>query len=184
MRGSPTGELIFENCEVPVENLVGKEGESVSHMLRNLNIERVTIAGISNGLARASHDYSTEYATVRKQFDEPLGKFQMIQKMIADNFSNYQASRTLTLECARLIDTGKDTNIMAASCKLFAAQAATQAGLNAIQILGGYGYTKEYPVERYMRDAKLIEIGAGTNEIMRLIIARESLKKYDPGVSW
>lgn len=184
MRGSPTGELVFENCKVPVENLVGEEGQSVSHMMRNLNIERVTIAGISNGLARASLEYSNKYATERRQFSEPIGSFQMIQKMIADNYTQYNASRAYTFECAKAIDEGTSTGRGAAACKVFAAEVATQVGLNAIQILGGYGYTKEYPVERYMRDAKLMEIGAGTSEIMRIIIAREVLKELDSTYAW
>jgi isovaleryl-CoA dehydrogenase len=184
MRGSPTSEIIFENCEVPVENLVGKEGESVSHMMRNLNIERITISGISNGLARASLEYSNKYATERKQFDQPIGTFQMVQKMIADNFVGYRASRALTYETAKLLDEGKGDSKMASACKVFSAEMATQVALNAIQILGGYGYTKEYPVERYMRDAKLMEIGAGTSEVMRVIIARDLLKEILPAFRW
>jgi isovaleryl-CoA dehydrogenase len=184
MRGSPTTELIFENCEVPVENLVGTEGQSVSHMMRNLNIERVTISGISNGLGRAALEYSNKYATERKQFDKPIGSFQMVQKMIADNFVNYRASRALTFECAKLVDEGKGDSKMASACKVFSAEMATQIALNAIQILGGYGYTKEYPVERFMRDAKLMEIGAGTSEVMRVIIARDLLKDIAPSFNW
>ena len=184
MRASPTTELIFENCEVPVENLVGEEGGSVGHMMHNLNFERVTIAGISNGLARAALEYSNKYATERKQFDQPIGKFQLIQKMVADNYVNYRASRALTYECAQLIDLKKDDNYTAAACKVFAAEMATQVGLNAIQILGGYGYTKEYPVERYMRDAKLMEIGAGTSEIMRILVARFLLKEINSNYDW
>jgi isovaleryl-CoA dehydrogenase len=184
MRASPTSELVFENCVVPAENLVGREGESVSHMMRNLNIERVTIAGISNGIAKAAMDYSNKYATERKQFDKPIAQFQMIQKMIADNFTNYTASRTLTFHAAKLIDEGKDSNMMAATCKVFAAEMATNVAMSAIQILGGYGYTKEYPVERYMRDAKLMEIGAGTSEVMRLIIARDLLREICPSYDW
>ena len=179
MRGSPTSELIFDNCEVPAENLVGSEGSSLTHMMRNLDIERITIAGISNGIAKASLDYSNKYSTERRQFDRPIGSFQMIQKMIADNFTQYRASRALTFESAKLLDAGKGTSRMASACKVFAAEMATQVALNAIQILGGYGYTKEYPVERYMRDAKLMEIGAGTSEVMRLIIARDILKEID-----
>jgi isovaleryl-CoA dehydrogenase len=184
MRASPTNELIFENCEVPAKNQVGEIGGSVGHMMRNLNIERVTIAGISNGCALAALEYSNRYATQRKQFDTPIGKFQMVQKMIADNFVQYRASRAFTFECAKLIDEGKGDNKMAAACKVFAAEMATQVGLNAIQILGGYGYTKEYPVERFMRDAKLMEIGAGTSEVMRLIVARDLLKEVEPGYDW
>lgn len=188
MRGSPTGELIFDQCEVPEENLVGEINSSVHHMVRNLNIERVTIAGISNGIARGAHEYSAKYATERKQFEKPLGSFQMIQKMIADNYTQYMASRALTFHAARMISEKKDKESkigkMAAAAKLMAAEMATQVGLNAIQILGGYGYTKEYPVERYMRDAKLIEIGAGTNEIMRLIVAKDVLKEFDSNYEW
>jgi isovaleryl-CoA dehydrogenase len=175
---------IFENCEVPAENLVGSEGSSVKHMMRNLDIERVTISGISNGLARAALEYSSRYSTQRKQFDKPIGSFQMMQKMIADNYTQYQASRALTYEAAKLIDQGKSASRMASACKVFSAEMATVVGMNAIQILGGYGYTKEYPVERYMRDAKLMEIGAGTSEIMRLIIARDILKEIDPEYVW
>lgn len=184
MRASPTGELVFENCEVPTQNLVGSEGSSVGHLLKNLNIERITIAGISNGIAKAALDYSNKYATERKQFDKPVGSFQMIQKMIADNFINYSASRALTFQAAKMLDEGQDSSLMASSCKLFSAEMATVVGMNAIQILGGYGYTKEYPVERYMRDAKLMEIGAGTSEIMRLIIARELLEAIDSSFTW
>ncbi len=188
MRGSPTGELIFDNCEVPEENLVGKLNDSVKHMVKNLNIERVTIAGISNGIAKAAHEYSARYATQRKQNDKPIGAFQMIQKMISDNYANYMASRALTFQAAKMIDEKKISESrvgrVAAACKLFAGEMATTVGMNAIQILGGYGYTKEYPVERYMRDAKLMEIGAGTSEIMRLLIARDVLKEYDQHYEW
>ncbi len=188
MRGSPTSELIFENCEVPVENLVGELNSSVKHMVRNLNVERVTIAGISNGLGLAAHEYATKYATERKQFDKPLGSFQLIQKMIADDYTQITASRALTFEVARMIDAKKlsESRVgrMAAACKLFSAEMATKVGMNAIQILGGYGYTKEYPVERYMRDAKLMEIGAGTSEIMRVLIARDLLRDIDDNYEW
>jgi len=184
MRGSPTTELVFQNCEVPVANLVGEEGASVGHMMRNLNIERITIAGISLGLARAAHEYSAKYATERKQFDKSIGSFQMVQKMIADNYIEYNAARAMTYEAAKMHSQGIDTNSQAAACKVYAAEVATRIGMNAIQILGGYGYTKEYPVERYMRDAKLMEIGAGTSEIMRRIVAREVLSKYDSSQDW
>ena len=184
MRGSPTSELVFEDCEVPVENLVGSEGASTAHMMRNLNIERITIAGISLGLARAAHEYSLRYATERRQFDKPIGSFQMVQKMIADNFVEYTAARAMTYEAAVLHSRGEDSNSRAAACKLHAAEVATRIGMNAIQILGGYGYTKDYPVERYMRDAKLMEIGAGTSEIMRSIVARELLSRIDSTQKW
>jgi isovaleryl-CoA dehydrogenase len=186
MRASPTCELIFENCEVPAENLVGEEGKSISHMVRNLLIERVTIAGISLGISRAAIQYSTLYAKDRKQFDQRLLDFQMIQKMLADATAEYLSSRTLTYEAAKAIDVfgGESSQaiLLGTSAKLWAAQTATKIALDAIQILGGYGYTKEYPVERYMRDAKLNEIGAGTNEVMRIILARELDKANFPGI--
>ncbi len=186
MRGSPTCELIFENCEVPAENLVGGEGTSIAHMVKNLLLERVTISGISLGLARASIAYSTQYAKDRKQFDQPLIGFQMIQQKLADATAEYLGARSLTYEAAAAIDKfggeSKEATLLGTSAKLLSAQVATQIGLEAIQILGGYGYTKEYPVERYMRDAKLMEIGAGTNEVMRIILARELEKGNFPGV--
>ncbi len=175
MRGSPTSELIFDNCEVSEENRVGGENESVSHMMRNLNIERITISGISLGIHAACLKNSLQYAGERTQFGSSIGSFQMIQERLAEMATNLDAGRALTYLAAAAYDRGDRQMSLGAKCKLFTAQMATKAGLDAIQILGGYGYMKEYPVERYMRDAKLIEIGAGTNEIMRLIIARELL---------
>ncbi len=172
MRASPTCELAFENCEVPEENLIGKPGESVSHMMRNLNIERITISGISVGIAQACLEYANRFAHERKQFGAPLSSFQMVQERIAEMATQNEAARALVYASARSYDRGDRSMALGAMSKLFSAQVATQAGLDAIQILGGAGYMKEYPVERYMRDAKLMEIGAGTNEIMRLLIAR------------
>ena len=179
MRASPTSELIFENCEVPVENLVGKEGESISHMLKNLDIERITIAGISLGIARASVEVATKYAKERVQFGKPIAEFQMIQKMLADGQAEYEAAATYVYNGAKAWDEGvltpSNSRSLGAKTKLIAAQMATKVALDAIQILGGYGYTREFPVERFMRDAKLMEIGAGTNEMMRVLIARDML---------
>ncbi len=186
MRASPTCELIFNNCEVPVANLVGEENSSIAHMSRNLLVERVTIAGISLGLSRASIAYATQYALDRKQFNRAIFEFQMIQQMLADGTAEYLAARALTYEAATAIDREGAASPLAlmlgTSAKLYAAVSATQVALDAIQILGGYGYTKEYPVERYMRDAKLIEIGAGTNEVMRIILARELASGKIPGL--
>lgn len=172
MRASPTSELSFENCEVPEENRVGAENSSVIHMMRNLNIERITISGISLGISQACLDYSVGYANQRKQFGSAISQFQMIQERIANMATETAASRALVYASARSYDQGDREMTLGSMSKLFSAQAATRAGLDAIQILGGYGYMKEYPVERYMRDAKLMEIGAGTNEIMRMLIAR------------
>lgn len=183
MRGSPTGELVFENCQVPAENLVGEAGDSTTHMMRNLDIERITISAISLGIAAASLEVACQYARDRKQFGAPIAKFQMIQKMVADGDAELAAARSLVYEAAKRYDIarsegkelGKNEALWAARAKLISATKATQIALDAIQILGGYGYSREFPVERYMRDAKLMEIGAGTNEIMRLIIARTRL---------
>jgi isovaleryl-CoA dehydrogenase len=179
MRASPTGELVFEDCRVPATNLVGTEGGSVKMMMRNLDLERLTIAGMSLGMARASIEVATQYAKDRKQFGKPIGAFQQIQERLTEAAAWYEACRCLTYDAAKMWDmglmVGKEASMMAAKAKLQAAQMATQVGLDAIQILGGYGYTREFPVERFMRDAKLIEIGAGTNEVLRLIIARQML---------
>jgi isovaleryl-CoA dehydrogenase len=185
MRASPTCELVFENCKVPAGNLVGSEGGSIGHMNKNLLLERVTIVGISLGIARECIRYGTDYVKDRKQFDQPLIDFQMIQKMLADATAEYLASRALTYEAAAAIDRfgleSEQALLLGTSAKLYAAQVATKIALDAIQMLGGYGYTKEYPVERYMRDAKLMEIGAGTNEVMRIILARQLKNGNLPG---
>jgi isovaleryl-CoA dehydrogenase len=186
MRASPTCEIVFENCKVPIENRVGEESSSIGHMSRNLLIERVTIAGISLGIARECIKYCSVYTSDRKQFQEALIDFQMIQKMLADATAEYLSARSLTYEAAAAIDRfglSSDLALMlGTSSKLFAAQIATKIAMDAIQMLGGYGYTKEYPVERYMRDAKLMEIGAGTNEVMRIILARQLKSKFYPGM--
>jgi len=176
MRGSPTGELIFEDCEVPVENLIGRENESVHHMMRNLNIERITISGISLGIAAATLEYVANYALTRNQFDTPIAQFQMIQEKVAEMATQLDAGRALNYLAAQAYDRGDRSMSLGAKAKLFTAPMGTKAGLDGIQILGGWGYMKEYPVERYMRDAKLLELGAGTNEVMRIIIAKEILK--------
>jgi len=179
MRASPTGELVFDNVKVAASQRVGEEGSSVRMMMRNLDIERITIAGISLGCARASIEVATQYAKERKAFGKPIGAFQQIQERLTEAAAWYEACRSLTYQAAKMWDlglmAGKEASMMAAKAKLQAGQMATQVALDAIQILGGYGYTKEFPVERYMRDAKLMEIGAGTNEILRLIIARQML---------
>jgi isovaleryl-CoA dehydrogenase len=179
MRASPTGELVFDSCHVPVANRVGQEGESIKMMMRNLDLERITISGISLGIARASIEVATQYAKERKAFGKPIGAFQQMQERLTEASAWYEACRSLTYQSAKMWDlglmAGKEASMMAAKAKLQSAQMATQVALDAIQILGGYGYTREFPVERFMRDAKLMEIGAGTNEILRVIIARQML---------
>jgi len=175
MRASPTAELILDQCEVPESNLIGAENESISHMMKNLNIERISISGISLGLAGACLNYVCGYVKERKQFGQPLSEFQMTQSKIAEMATQLSAAKALTMAAAKGYDQGERKMGLGARAKLFAAQMATQVTLEGIQMLGGYGYTKEYPVERYFRDAKLMEIGAGTNEIMRLLVARDLL---------
>jgi isovaleryl-CoA dehydrogenase len=179
MRASPTGELVFVDTPVPAANRIGEENSSVKMMMRNLDVERITISGISLGCARASIEVATRYAQERKQFGKPIGAFQQIQERLTEASAWYEACRALTYQAAKMWDLGlmkgKEASMMAAKAKLQSAQMATQVALDAIQILGGYGYTREFPVERYMRDAKLMEIGAGTNEILRVVIARQML---------
>ena len=175
MRASPTAELAFIDCEVPAENLIGKENDSIAHMMKNLNLERITISGISVGIASACLNYASRFVQERSQFGKPISQFQMIQERIAEMAANLDAGRALCYAAAQRFVSGDTDPTLGAKCKLYTAQMATKAGLDAIQLLGGSGYMKEYPVERYMRDAKLMEIGAGTNEIMRIIIAKSLL---------
>lgn len=176
MRGSPTGELAFENAKVPKENRVGNEGDSVYHMMRNLEIERLTISGISLGIAQACVDQCLKYANEREQFGKTLGNFQLIQKMIAEMAAETEMMRSFLYDSCKQWDEGKVSNTRAAMVKLNLPKMATKIALDAIQLHGGYGYSREFPLERLMRDNKLNEIGAGTNEVMIMIIAKNLLK--------
>jgi isovaleryl-CoA dehydrogenase len=179
MRGSPTGELIFEDCEVPAENLVGEENNGVNVMTSGLDIERVVLAGGSLGMAQQALDYSIRYSVEREQFGRPIASFQMIQQKLADMYTRTEAARLLVYRAAEAAQKtargGKGTEMtkLAAAAILFAAETATWVCDQAIQIHGGYGYCLEFPVQKLWRDAKLYEIGAGTSEIRRLIISRE-----------
>lgn len=177
MRGSPTGELSFENAKIPVENRVGNEGDSVYHMMRNLEIERLTISGISLGIAQACVDQCIKYANEREQFGKTLGNFQLIQKMIAEMAAETEMMRSFLYDSCKQWDEGKVSNTRAAMVKLNLPKMATKIALDAIQLHGGYGYSREFPLERLMRDNKLNEIGAGTNEVMIMIIAKNLLKE-------
>lgn len=176
MRGSPTGELVFENARVPVANRVGKEGDAIAHMTKNLDVERIAISGISLGIAEACLQQSLRYAKERKQFGKAIGNYQLIQKMIAEMSSETEMARHFLYSVARDYDQGgREGNrgpLVAAQVKLAIPKLVTKIALDAIQIHGGYGYSREFPVERFMRDNKLMEIGAGTNEVMILIIAK------------
>ena len=178
MRGSPTGELRFDGVRVPAGNLIGEENAGVAMMMRGLDIERATLAGISVGLAQAALDHAVEYARERRQFGQRIGDFQMVQKHLADIYTELEAARLLTYEAAvRSAGNDPGTRRLSSAAKLFASEVATRAGLSAVQVMGGYGYMREFPVERIVRDAKLMEIGAGTSEIQRVIIARDLLGK-------
>jgi isovaleryl-CoA dehydrogenase len=175
MRSSPTGELVFENAKVSKSQLVGNVGDSIYHMMKNLEIERITIAGISLGIAQACVDQCIKYAQERKQFGKHLGSFQMIQKMIAEMATETEMMRHFLYSVCRQYDNGSKGPTIAAQVKLQLPKMATKIALDAIQLHGGYGYSREFPVERMMRDNKLNEIGAGTNEVMIMIIAKNLL---------
>lgn len=178
MRSSPTGELVFEDCHVPAENLVGVEAEAIRPMMKNLDIERVGLAAISLGIARACLDHAFRYARERRQFDVPIIEFQAVSHKIADMYIEWRAAEGLVYEAARAVDAGVRARKLSAAAKTFASEVATRAGLAAIQVLGGYGYIREFPVERLMRDAKLIEIGGGTSEILRNVVVGELRKGH------
>jgi isovaleryl-CoA dehydrogenase len=177
MRGSPTAELRFDAMRIPAANRIGEENRGVAMMMRGLDVERATLAGISVGLAQAALDHSVKWAREREQFGRPIAEFQMVQKLLADMYVDVEAARLLVYEAAHLcVAQASGCAKLASAAKLFSSEIATRAGLAAVQIFGGYGYTRDYPVERIARDAKLMEIGAGTSEIQRTIIARELLK--------
>lgn len=175
MRSSPTGELVFENAKVPARNLVGHEGDSIYHMMKNLEIERITISGISLGIAQACVNQCVKYAQERKQFGKHIGSFQLIQKMIAEMSTEATMMRHFLYSVCKEYDNGNKGPTIAAQVKLALPKMATKIALDAIQLHGGYGYSREFPLERMMRDNKLNEIGAGTNEVMILIIAKNLL---------
>jgi isovaleryl-CoA dehydrogenase len=177
-RGSPTGELSFQECFVPTENVIGAPGQGREILFAGLNSERIVMAAESIGLTRGALEASIAYAKERKQFGKTIGEFQMVQEKLADMFSQLQAVSALTYRAATLVDRGvvDDLTLLASSCKLIAADLSMCATTAAVQVFGGYGYIDEYPVERFMRDAKLMQIGGGTAEIMRSMIARKLLK--------
>jgi isovaleryl-CoA dehydrogenase len=177
MRGSPTSELVFEDCEVPEENVLGVVGKGVNVLMSGLDYERAVLAAGPVGIMQAALDVVLPYIHDRKQFDTPIGEFQLVQGKVADIYTRLNACRSYVYAVARACDSGKTTRKDAAGAILFAAEAATQVALDAIQLLGGNGYINEYPTGRLLRDAKLYEIGAGTSEIRRMLIGRELFKE-------
>ena len=173
MRGSNTCELVFENCEVPFENILGEEGKGVEVLMSGLDYERVVLAAGPLGIMASALDTVVPYIHERKQFGQAIGNFQLMQAKIADMYTTYNACKSYVYRVAEACDKGKITRKDSAGCILYSAEKATQVALDAIQCLGGNGYTNDYPVGRLLRDAKLYEIGAGTSEIRRILIGRE-----------
>jgi isovaleryl-CoA dehydrogenase len=173
MRGSPTAELVFNDCEVPEENVMGPANGGVGVLMSGLDYERVVLSGIQLGIMQACLDTVIPYVRERKQFGKAIGSFQLIQAKIADMYVALNSARAYVYAVAKACDAGKTTRFDAAGAILLASENAVKVSLEAIQALGGAGYTKDWPVERYMRDAKLLDIGAGTNEVRRMLIGRE-----------
>jgi len=173
MRGSNTCELVFEDCAIPAANVLGEVNQGVKVLMSGLNTERLVLSGGPIGLMQAALDITLPYVRERRQFDEAIGTFQLMQGKIADMYTSLQSSRAFAYQVARDYDAGHKSRVDAASCLLHASDAAVQVTLEAIQSLGGNGYINEYPAGRLLRDAKLYSIGAGTNEIRRMLIGRE-----------
>lgn len=178
MRGSPTGELVFEDCRIPTSALLGDEGDGVYILMSGLDYERVVLAGGPVGLMQASLDLVLPYLQQRKQFNRPIGDHQLLQGKVADMYTALSASRAYLYAVARSCDQGLRDNKDCAGVILYAAERATQVALDAIQCLGGNGYINDYPAGRLLRDAKLFEIGAGTSEIRRMLIGKELQKPF------
>jgi len=177
IRGSPTREVYFEDARVPADRLVGREGEGFTYAMRTLDYSRPTIAAQALGIAQGAFDFAARYATERHQFGKPISQFEGLQFMLADMAMEVEAARLLVYKAASLVD-AQDPRMtyFASVAKAFAGDAAMKVTTDAVQILGGYGYMREYPVERMMRDAKITQIYEGTNQIQRVVIAREILK--------
>ena len=177
MRGSSTSELVFEDCEVPVENVLGEEGRGVAVLMSGLDFERLVLTGGPLGIMQSCLDAVLPYVHQREQFGQPIGEFQLIQAKLADMYTALSACQSYAYAVARAADRGQISRKDAAGCLLFSAERATEMALQAIQILGGNGYINEFPVGRLLRDAKLYEIGAGTSEIRRMLIGRELFRE-------
>jgi isovaleryl-CoA dehydrogenase len=179
MRASPTSQLVLDECRVPAENLLGQEDGALMHMMRNLEIERVTLAAQSIGIALRCVEEMSRYAiSERKAFQQPLIHFGQIQQMVADSYAETAAARALVYEAARGIDPERRNSLAAASAKLVATLTAERVARRAIQVMGGYGYCREYPAERMLRDAILLSIGGGTVEAMQKNIAADLTRQY------
>jgi alkylation response protein AidB-like acyl-CoA dehydrogenase len=175
LHASATGELRFEDARIPAANLLGEEGDGFRTFLKILDGGRISIAALALGIAQAAYDAAVPYAQTREQFGRPIGSFQGVAFMIADMATEIEAARALVWKAAWLKDQGRDYSLLAAQAKLFASEVSSRVTNAAIQVHGGYGYVTEYTVERFLRDAKLTEIGEGTSQVQRLVIARRIL---------
>jgi alkylation response protein AidB-like acyl-CoA dehydrogenase len=176
IKGSPTRELYFDDCAIPADRLVGAEGEGFRIALRTLDHTRITIAAQALGIAQGALDYALGYAQERKQFGKPISDFQGLQFLLADMGMKVEAARQMTYAAAGKSERGdKDLTFFGASAKCFASDVAMQVTTDAVQVLGGYGFTRDYPVERMMRDAKITQIYEGTNQVQRIVIGRQLL---------
>jgi len=175
-KGAPFGELVFEDCVIPAENLFGKENEGFRVVMSGLDKERVVWASPALGIAVAAFEAALKYSKERKQFGQTIGSFQMIQERLADMALEIEAGRLLLYKAASMADEGKDISLASSFAKLYVSEMCERVTSKAVNIFGGYGYTKEFPVERYFRDAKCFTIGAGTSEVQRIIISRHLLR--------
>jgi alkylation response protein AidB-like acyl-CoA dehydrogenase len=176
LRASATGEVIFDNCRLPGSQLLGKRGEGFVDSLKVLDGGRISIAALAIGMAQGAYDAALKYSKVRKQFGRPISEFQAIQYKLVDMATELDAARLLNYRAATMLDRGKRVTRESSMAKLFASEAAVRIANEAVQIHGGYGFIKDYPVEKFYRDVKLCTIGEGTSEIQRLVIARQLLK--------
>jgi alkylation response protein AidB-like acyl-CoA dehydrogenase len=175
MRASDTSEVIFQDCRVPPDHMIGDEGQGFINTLQVLDAGRIGIAALAVGLAQGAHEAARNYAQERKAFGTTIGNFQAIQWKLADNATRIEAARLLTYRAAYLKDRGRRTTLESAMAKLYASEIAVRAADDCVQIHGGYGFVKDYPAEKFFRDVKLTTIGEGTSEIQRLVIARQLL---------
>ncbi len=175
LHSSPTRELLFEQCEIPVSNRIGAEGQGFKIALSSLDGGRINIGAVAVGVAQAAFEIASNYARERQQFGRPIGVFQGIQFMLADMAMKIEAARLLVYQAAYKIDEGQNASMYASMAKCFATDTAMEVTTNAVQVLGGAGYVRDYPVERYMRDVKVAQIFEGTNQIQRVVIARALL---------
>lgn len=176
MRASETAEMIFDNCRVHKSQVLGEEGEGFIQSMKILDGGRISIAALSLGIAKGAYEASVKYSKERQQFGKPIASFQAISFKIADMATKIQASELLTREAGHLKDTNQKTTLVSAMAKYYASETAVEVSTDAVQIFGGYGYTKDFPVEKYYRDSKLCTIGEGTSEIQKLVISREVLR--------